>query len=185
MFLFPEVWLRTNRRAFVFGMVGPAICLAIGGGLILFGQLSGVEWARGVGLGVAAIAGALLLLLGFQILRPRVARQGNSLLLYLRPGTAIRVPLEFVEGFLLGQGPSFLRADQPDATVASTIVIRLADRAKDFAQRDVHSALGSWCNHYVTIRGVWCEPLSLEVVNRLNATLAKAQKEQLQESRSR
>jgi hypothetical protein len=185
LFLIPEVWLRANRRAFYFGMIGPAICLVIGGALVLFGDLSGIAWARGVGLAIAAFAGVLLLLLGWQVLRPRVARQGNSLLLYLRPGTAIRVPLEFVEGFLLGQGPSFLRADQPDATIASTIVIRIADRAKDYAQRDVHSALGSWCNHYVTIRGVWCEPLSLEVVNRLNATLDKAQKERLQESRSR
>ncbi len=54
-------------------------------------------------------------------------------------------------------------------------MIRLADRATDYAQRDVKPALGSWCNHYVTIRGTWCEPLSLALVTRLNTRLAAAQ----------
>jgi hypothetical protein len=96
-------------------------------------------------------------------------------LFYLRSGPPFRVPLEYVEGFLMGQGASFLRPGEPGASQVSTVVIRLADRATDFAQRDVKPALGSWCNHYVTIRGTWCEPLSLAVVNRLNSQLADAQ----------
>jgi hypothetical protein len=166
-------------------MVGPAVCLVIGGAFLALDHFAGLDWARGVGLSIIVVAAGLLLLLGWQIVRPRVGRKGNFLLLYLRPGAPIHVPLEFVEGFLLGQGPSFIRADQPDATVASTILLRLADRAVDYAQRDVHTALGSWCNHYVTIRGAWCEPLSLAVVNRLNARLAEVQKERLQEAKSR
>lgn len=183
--MFPEVWLRTNRRAFYVGMVGPAVCLAIGAALLAIGRFADLSWARGTGYATLAVAAVLLLLLGWQIIRPRIARKGNFVLLYLRPGAPIAVPLEYVEAFLIGQGPSFIRPDQPDASLASTIVLKIADRAQDYAQRDVHEALASWCNHYVTIRGAWCEPLSLDVVNRLNATLAKAQQERLQESRSR
>jgi len=180
----PEIWLRTNRRVFYISMIAPAVGLAVGAMLAGFGNARGVDWVRWSGTGVIAVSAALLLLLGWQVIRPRIARKGNWVLFYLRPGAPIRVPLEFVEGFLLGQGPSYIQNHQPDATVASTIVIRLADRAVDYAQREVHSALASWCNHYVTIRGAWCEPLSLQVVNRLNATLAKAQEAQ-KGSRSR
>lgn len=182
--MFPEVWLRTNRRAFYFGMVGPAVCLMIGAALLLFGDWADQTWARGTGLATLGVAAVLLLLLSWQIIRPRVARKGNFVLLYLRPGAPIAVPLEFVEGFLIGQGPSFIRPGQPDASVASTIVLKIADRAKDYGQRDVHSALASWCNHYVTIRGAWCEPLSLDVVNRLNAKLAEAQQQRRQGAHS-
>ena len=89
-------------------------------------------------------------------------------------GRPIEVPLALVEGFLLGQGPSYLNAHKPAASQVSTIVIRLADRATDFAQRDVKPTLGSWCNHYVTIRGTWCEPLSVALVMKLNGRLADA-----------
>jgi hypothetical protein len=37
--------------------------------------------------------------------------------------------------------------------------------------------MGSWCNHYVTIRGTWCEPLSVELAARLNARLASVQQQ--------
>ena len=99
------------------------------------------------------------------------------MLFHLRGGGPIRVPLEFVEGFLLGQGASYLRNDAAQTAQVSTVVIRLADRATEYAQRDVKPALGAWCNHYVTIRGTWCEPLSLALINQLNTRLAEAQAE--------
>ncbi len=180
-----EVWLRTNRRAFAIGMIAPAMGLAAAAALALWGEAVGRGWPSWLGLTIAIVSAGVLALLIWQVFRPRIARRGDWVLFYLRPGAPIKTPLEYVEGFLLGQGPSYLRSNQPDATLASTIVIRLADRAVDYAQREVHMALGSWRHHYVTIRGAWCEPLSLDVVNRLNATLAKAQQERPQESRSR
>ncbi|HEY2827859.1 MAG TPA: hypothetical protein VGJ04_09690, partial [Pirellulales bacterium] len=52
----------------------------------------------------------------------------------------------------------------------------IADKATDYHQRDVKPALGRWDEGYVTIHGAWCEPLTLEVVQRLNVRLAEAQR---------
>ena len=93
--------------------------------------------------------------------------------IYLRWTGAIRVPIQFVEGFLLGQGPTLLPVPATENIETSTVVIKLADSAEPYARVDVDRALGSWCNHYVTVRGMWCERLSLSLVNRLNARLAE------------
>ena len=42
------------------------------------------------------------------------------------------------------------------------------------AQRELHPALGRWCDGYATIRGCWCEPLSADLVRQLNRRLANA-----------
>jgi hypothetical protein len=83
------------------------------------------------------------------------------------------VPIEYVEGFLLGQGPTLLPVPATENIETTTVVIKLADRAEEYARVDVDRALGSWCSHYVTVRGMWCEPLNVDLVNRLNARLAE------------
>lgn len=60
----------------------------------------------------------------------------------------------------------------------ATIAIRLAERATDWQQRNTVPALGGWCGGQITIRGTWCEPISLDLVNRLNARLAEVQRGQ-------
>ncbi len=55
--------------------------------------------------------------------------------------------------------------------------MRIAEKAKEYQQRDVKSALGKWDEGYVTFYGAWCEPLTLEVVQRLNARLAEVQRQ--------
>ena len=166
-----EIWLHTNRRAIAFALLWPAIVLALGVSWLLWRALVGLAgWAlvwplsrAGLGCCFCGSCGGL------------ASRGGDELLFYLRTGSPLPVPLALVEGFLLGQGPSYLRTNKPDASQASTVVVRLADRATEFSQRDVKPALGSWCNHYVTIRGTWCEPLSVPLVNELNHRLAEAQ----------
>jgi hypothetical protein len=170
----PEVWLHKNRRALTMGLIVPVVGL-ICGTLLAAPILGQATWQHGLGLAVVAISILGLLLLFWRLRQPRIGRRGDELLFYLRSGRPIQVPLVMVEGFLLGQGPSYLRAHKPDASQVATVVIRLADRATDFAQRDVKPALGSWCNHYVTIRGTWCEPLSVSLVTKLNTRLADAQ----------
>jgi hypothetical protein len=167
-----EIWLHTNRRVIVFALIWPAAGLALG--LLLATALASMPWIRWLGVGLAAVSAWFAILFVWQLRQPRIARRGDELLFYLRTGAPLRVPLAVVEGFLLGQGPSYLRADKPAASQVATVVVRLADRATDFAHRDVKPALGSWCNHYVTIRGTWCEPLSVALVTRLNTRLADA-----------
>jgi len=171
-----EIWLHTNRRAIALAMVLPGLAVLLGGTL-LFWPIAAAPWLRWVGAALAGIALIVLLALAAQWRQPRIARRGNELLFHLRSGTPFHVPLEFVEGFLLGQGASYLRAEAQRESQVSTVVIRLADRATDYAQRDVKPALGAWCNHYVTIRGTWCEPISLALVTRLNTRLAEVQAE--------
>ena len=171
-----EVWLKSNRLPLAFGAAAAMIAGAAGAvvGTGLFGWLeSGL--ARLAGWLLASASLLTLIHLAKQAWRPRLACQDGELLLYLRPGAPIRVPLAIVEGFLMGQGPSFLPGKRLARMEATTLVIRLAERADQWAKVDVEPKLASWCGHYVTIRGAWCEPLSVDLASRLNARLAEVQ----------
>ncbi|HWB08537.1 MAG TPA: hypothetical protein VG826_04910 [Pirellulales bacterium] len=128
-------------------------------------------WLRVVGGVVAAVSAAGLLFLLWQSRQARLACDGRRLLVNLGTARPVAVGLEFVEGFLLGQGPSFLPGKE-QAEVAN-LVVRLAERADEWERVEVNRQLGSWCGHYITIRGTWCEPLSVDLANRLNARLAE------------
>ena len=111
--------------------------------------------------------------------RPRIGYANGHLSLDLKYGHAIQVPLEVVECFFLGQGPSFVGKAAVAQADASNVVVRLAERATDWQHRDVHPRFGHWCDGYITIRGAWCEPIDVRVVERLNARLAAAKREKL------
>jgi len=171
-----EPWLRTNTRALGLAMLLPVTALVLGG--LLAGGLLGAEssWVRGAGAAVALCAAAVLALLTWQLKQPRLAYADGHLLVYLRIGPPARVPIDCVEGFLLGQGPTRLPGEQHSPMQTSTVVIRLAERATEWASGKFHPALGSWCGGYITLRGTWCEPLHLGLVQSLNTKLAEAQR---------
>ena len=169
-----EIWLRTNVRAVLFGailplavgLVGMALCLGLPG-------RAPAAWVRGVGIGLIVVAGLTIVLLVLQLRQPRLAYCDGQLLVWLRSGSPIRVPIGAVECFWLGHGASLLPGKRNERTETQTIVIRIADKAVEWRQQEVKPQLGAWCDGYVTIRGTWCEPLNLEVVNRLNRRLAE------------
>jgi hypothetical protein len=173
-----EVWLRANRRAVLMGMLVPVgvglVGLVLASGAI---SLFAFVWLRIVGAIVLALAVIVLFAMFQQLLRPRLAYQDGKLLLYLSLGPPISVPLEHVECFLLGQGPAFLPYTAAERAEVSTVVVRLEEKATDYARRDVKPALGAWCDSHVTIRGTWCEPLDESVVRRLNRRLAEVNRE--------
>jgi len=173
-----EVWLSANRRVLWFGALLPALvaCFALA---VCTGQFRVDEsgTARAVGGGILLISLAALANLAWQARRPRLAYEAGKMLVYLRSAAPIRVPIDVVEGFLLGQGPSLLPSKRRPDMQASTVVVRLTERAEEWAQLDVKPALGYWCGHYITIRGAWCEPLSVDLVNRLNARLAEVKRQ--------
>ncbi len=144
---------------------GFGIAIALVGWMVFSSSI--LAWCGGI---VAALASIATIGLVLQFRQPRIAVDGNQLLLFVRSGLPVRVPLEIVEGFLLGQGPSMLAGAGHDLET-STLVIKLADKAEEFQKVDVKAAIASWCNSYVTIRGTWCEPLNIDVVNRLNTQL--------------
>lgn len=169
-----EPWLLANRRAVLMGMILPA-AFGVAGLVLVTGVVEslGFVWLRVVGGVVLLLATFVLLVMCQQLRRPRVAYQDGELLIYLSLGPPFRVPLEHVECFLMGQGPAYLPGTESDGAETVTVVVRLAEKATDYARRDVKPALGSWCDGHVTIRGTWCEPVNESVVKRLNRTLAE------------
>jgi len=167
-----ECWLRSNSRVMILGMILPA-ALLVTGALVGCGLLGGGTLVRGGGWGIGILATAILGLLIHTIRMPRVAYNNGYLLLYLKSFEPIRVPIEIVECFFLGQATSQLPTHRGEIVEARTLVIRLAESATEWHRREIKPALGHWCDGYVTIRGTWCEPLSVEQVNRLNRCLAE------------
>ena len=167
-----ETWLRPNRRILAFASILPAVALLIGLAMLVPPFGGGMRfWLRIIGAVVAAISITGLAFLLWQAQQARLACDGRRLLVNLGTARPVAVGLELVEGFLLGQGPAFLPGKQ-GAEVAN-VVVRLAERAAEWERVEVNRQLGSWCGHYITIRGTWCEPLSVDLVNRLNARLAE------------
>jgi len=105
---------------------------------------------------------------------PRVSLTPDSVLVYLRRGEPWRVPLEVVECFFLGQAPSTMRDAQGQEVESRNVVIRLAERSSDWHQKSGNDrSLGRWCDGYITVYGIWCEPLDRSVVDRMNHQLAE------------
>ena len=151
-------------------MLVPALALVSS---LLIAVFAGRNWIRVTGLVLAVLSAAQIVQLLRQMRRPRMAYRAGELLLWLRGAAPIHVPIEVVECFWLGQAPSLLPGKRHEHTEAAAIVIRLAERAAEWRHQDVRPQLGAWCEGYVTIRGTWCEPLSIDVVNRLNRRLAE------------
>ena len=167
-----EIWLRTNTRALLLGMIPPAL-LALVGAVLLAGWIGAPpSWLRATGGVLLAAGAAAVLALAWHLRQPRLAYDDGHLLVWLRSGQPIRVPIEAVECFWLGQAPSFLPGKRHEQTETAALVIRIAERAVEWRQQLVKPQLGKWCEGYVTIRGTWCEPLGIDLVNRLNQRLA-------------
>ena len=169
-----ECWLKTNRRALLMGTFLP-ICLSIVGFLLLAWRWP--EWtalttiARAFG-GLLTIFGTTMTgLLIAGMFRPRVAYESGHLLVYLRDSRPIRVPLEIVEVFFRGQGPSNLGQGAIKEAEISNIVIRIAEKADEWQKVDVKPALGHWCEGYITLNGAWCERIDREALEHLNSRL--------------
>jgi hypothetical protein len=169
-----EIWLRTNVRALLLGAVLPSAAGLFG--LILLLGLPGHEpaaWMRGLGTVLLLAAAALILALLWQMRQPRLAYADGHLLVWLRAGAPIRMPVEVVECFWLSQTPSLLPGKRHARTETAAVVIRIADRATEWRHQEVKPQLGKWCEGYITIRGTWCEPLSIQLIDRLNRRLAE------------
>ncbi len=172
-----DVWLRGNSRALWFGVVPPALLGAVGACLAsgVFGRALG-DWPRWLGYVLlvpsALVCGALL----WQMRQPRLACDGENLLVYLRTGPPIRVPLEVVECFLVGQGPALLPGKSNRKAESANIVVRLSPKAEQWRRVEVRPQLGAWCDSHITIRGTWCETITPDLLRRLNANLGQAQR---------
>jgi hypothetical protein len=163
-----EVWLQSNRRVLAMALVPAALMMLLGGLLVMTVNAPAL---RLLGWGLIGVGGLLALVLLDQFRRPRLAYRDGEVLFHLRAGAPIAVPAEVVEAFFVGQGPAYLpRTHGPDSETVN-LVARLSQKAPEWMHVAVKPALGHWCEGYVTIRGTWCEPLTGEVIRRLNARL--------------
>jgi hypothetical protein len=170
-----EIWLQSNRRTVV------AIALAIGLVGLLFAVLSfgmmqsgSVVAARVSGF-MAAIVIVAAAAAGYLGTRPRLAFDGRKLRIHIGTAQPALIPIELIEGFLLGKGPSYLSGKDDYKTETSTLIVRIAERAPEWEKVPTNVRVAAWCGHYVTLRGTWTEPLSVDVVNRLNQRLYEVQ----------
>jgi hypothetical protein len=154
----------------LFGL-GAALTIALSAALYLSSASLAVRLPA---VAASIFAGAVLILAIFAWTRPRVAYAHGHVRLYVAALPEL-VPLDVVEAFLLGVGPALLHGEQFSQTQSRNLVIKLADRAADWIKRPVDPRIASWCDGYVTLRGAWCEPLSSELVQRLNDRLVALQ----------
>jgi hypothetical protein len=171
------VWLHSNRRALGFGVLFLATTLIAS---VLGAMWANAIWARWTGAAVALAVTLLLAVLLWLAASPRLAFEDRKLLVFLRFGSPVRVPIDVVECFFLGQGPALLprpfsRPDAVDET--STIVVRLAESAEEWKHLEVKPVFGLWCDAYITIRGTWCEPITPDLLKDLNSKLIEAHRE--------
>jgi hypothetical protein len=169
-----EIWLRPNRRALRMAMVAPALLVLLGLAVALNAFGTAPAPARIVAACLAILGLIFFGVLAWYSCQPRLAYDGRNLLLYLRTGRPVAVPIEHVECFLWGSGLHELPGRPGRDVQMAQLGVRLAERASDWAEFDVKPALGKWCGGYVTIYGAWCEPLSIERVGQLNTRLAEA-----------
>ncbi|MCR9120419.1 MAG: hypothetical protein NXI22_26080 [bacterium] len=168
-----ETWLKPNRRVFAVAMFFAVALALVGLAVLIFGYSS--LWLFWTGLALA-IAGTLVAAAsGLQMVPPRIAYEDGFLLLRLKSGEPIRVPIEIVEVFFFGQGDA--SAPGMSTSQSANVVVRLAEKAEDWKRREVHPRLANWCDGYITIRGDWCEQITEPVMRRLNAQLAEAHRQ--------
>lgn len=170
----PEVWLQPNRRVLVLAMI-PIVAL---------GAISLALWKWGHGIPPAwmcvttsVLSVGLMLGLLRELVRPRIAYREGSLFFRLKSGNPISVPLEVVEAFFQGEGLAHLPGEAQHQAKTVNLIARLAQRETEWHQRDVKPSLGRWDEGYITIRGTWCEPITQDVIRRLNRRLTEVKRE--------
>jgi hypothetical protein len=151
-------------------MILPAVLAAVGLAIAL-GPWQAEGWVREIGWVLAGFAGLILLVLFWQTRQPRLAYNAGHLLVYLRSGGPIRLPVELVQCAFIGAGPTPIRGPHGASLRSANLVIRLDEKATEWHELDVKPALGRWTEGYITIYGAWCEPLKIDVVQRINERL--------------
>ena len=99
-----ECWLRPNRRVLIVAIAILILVALALSALVVFLWRQEAHWALGsIPALFAILVWIRVLLLIVHVCQPRVAYQQEELLLFLRTGRPIRVPVDVVECFFLGQ----------------------------------------------------------------------------------
>lgn len=175
-----EVWLRSNRRFLPWLLLLPSLLVVAGGLLATWSEGSWALWVGGVICLLGMLVAVMILIAEWE---PRLSYRAGWLGVNLGPGRPTRVPLEVVECFFLGHAD--LPGAQGKETRISTVVMRLAESATHWKSRPVSARLGRWCDGYVVFYGLWCEPLNVAIVERLNHRLVAVRRQARRDAEER
>ncbi len=176
-----ETWILPNRRVLALGLLLPATLFGAALACFVAGQMQASWLWRGTAI-ATALGGVLLVgILWRLMLQPRVAYENGDVLVHGGLAEPLRVPVDVVECFFLGQAGGMIPDAQGRETEVRTVVIRLAESATDWHHRDLKAAFAHWCEGYITIRGTWCEPITPDLMKRLNGRLAALRRERKQQ----
>ena len=171
-------WLQGNRRAILLGGIPVILLFVLGIAPWLVPSAGTLGYlVRGFGCALILLGLLAAATLARQLNLPRVACDGENLLLYVLGTKPVSVPLHVVECFFLGQGPSGLPAKQLEEAETSNVIVRLAERAVEWHQHETRATFANWCDGYVTIKGAWCEQITEDKLRELNSKLAQAKRD--------
>ncbi|HEY6565299.1 MAG TPA: hypothetical protein VIY86_12425 [Pirellulaceae bacterium] len=169
---YKSIWLRGNQRLLGLGQGTLLLSAIVMMSLMVLGTRLW-PWPAWTALGVVFLAtwGAIA------YFNRRGVVTYNGQCLQLTPGRwkPVEIPLEVVECFFRGQGETAL-PDGPHAAETSQIVIRIADRAREWHTGPLPGIVGRWCGGYITLSGLWCEPITGVLLEQLNHDLVVAQR---------
>lgn len=165
-----ECWLRCNVRMQSLGFAAGIFGLALGVGILSLsndetGLMKIVQWIP-VGASLLIVA-----FFGYLLRRPRLGYHAGSLLIYAGFGSPLSVPIEVVEVFFLGEQPAGNVGPGRSRASMSTVVVRIAQKAKEYQARDLPPRVGMWREGYITLHGLWCQPINAELLHDLNRRL--------------
>src|SRR5690349_2728496 len=127
-----EIWLHTNRRLLLLGMILPVALIVIGLIVLATKPLDAAAGLQIVGWFLLGGGAFLFAIFAWQFRLPRLARTDGTLLVYMRMGPPFRLPVEIVECFFLGTGGAQLPGKGGDDVPIRNLVIRLAEKAVDY-----------------------------------------------------
>jgi len=170
-----EVWLQGNLRPVIAISLVAGIAAALT--VVAVAIVAPPAWAL---LAVAAAGGLLLALLGmlaWAAAQPRLVRRGNSVAVRLAPWRVERVPLEVVECVFRGTEPIVASEEAAPRFRVGTLILRIAERATEWRERETFRPWGSWDDGHIVIDGRWCAPLSAESARQIATRLAELKRE--------
>lgn len=175
-----ETLLKNNRRA-VLTLVALWVLIGLSSFIVwrlavVRGASTFVTWGAGIATLITCVIAIRTYLWGRQ---PRVALTDDSVRVLTRGFELAPVPIDAVECFFIGQdvGTHVQRTSGGSRVANVTIVVRLAQRATDWHQRTMEPSLGRWADGYITLHGLWCEPIDGDFVNEMNHRLAAAKRQ--------
>ena len=176
---FAGAWIRGNIRpltAIWTISMGAVIVLGVTGIVLPF-----LAWICGT---IAILFFVAALFLGLWQSSPRLEYREGIFFVRLSPQHRHAVPMAAVECFFLGSqhiGPQSDSSQQDEIKPGhrtSTVVMRIAERETSLQERKTFEPWGSWKSGAVVFQGLWCEPIDLEFVKKLNIKLSEVKKDQ-------